>query len=237
MYIVCLELVQEEIKNDTLLWRCIHAIQGPIYHIELIFVKDRIADAFMVSAYCPEGFPQFIPDRAYSDNEKRKISYYRLNNVSTEKENEMLRLVEKIVNEKNHRMSTIAMIGSSLPKIFKPYFEYIFEAILVAVKREEKEIKGEKKTEPYIDFHVGQDKKTKPVYCVTLIKEVVDKLYGLDPGVITDETNCTDFICILESKLKLISRMETPPVLWWHDRKKYDFEILNNYLKRVDYLL
>jgi predicted esterase YcpF (UPF0227 family) len=236
MYLVCLEYVFENMKeNDTFIWKCIRLIQGPIYHVELIFVKDRIADALMVSVYCPGGFPIFIKDRSYSDKERRKITYYKLNNVSVEKENEMLRMVEKIVSEKQYKMSTTSMIGSSLPGIFKPYFEFIFN-ILVNILREPSTTRDDA-VESYIDFKTGQDTKTHPIYCVTLTKLILDKIYQLDENVITDETNCTDLICILESKLKLITKMETPPLLWWHDTKHYNFETLNTYLKRIDYLL
>jgi hypothetical protein len=187
IYLVFIEAKEDLVKGVA--WEFVKALMGPIIHVELVVMNDRVLDSLHVNIPdCPGGYPIFERNKQF---EELKDGQYHWVKIPTDhaKEAKTKALIEKILEERTYQMSVEEMLGSVIPEEFHSWFPWIFKRAFTS--------KYEAPT------RTGQ-----PVYCTSLCTKVLKEGYGMTD--LPEKCTASELLYILTKVKKFEVKPTTP---------------------------
>jgi len=193
-YLVCF------VRNDRNRWLWIleqmaHSIRGPIYHIEPVFYQDFYGDSLLVSGKCKDGYPVIVEQRRFGNKKAHyDLHWYEFQDLTYELEYQIRDEAEKMIASKEYRVSMTEMIGSSVSRVMRPFFEQFM--FWMHASREK---------------FVMDYEKSKPVFCASMVSILLNKVLFKEKPLPTNLPS-TDLILTLERR-GVLTKCKHAPVL------------------------
>ncbi len=145
----------------------VKGIQGKYFHVELVFIKDYVAESLILSSRCEDGWPCLVKKREFNKYKTPyNIYWYKFLGITTEQEIEVKRTVERLIAARGHRMNMYSMIFGSLPSFVSSFRDIFLE---VYYRSNGLKLKGPK------EFAGNADIPFKHTFCSEFIATVLNE--------------------------------------------------------------
>ena len=108
---------KEHPRSGTFLKELAVALQGPIKHVELVHVKDLIANALAVTLYDRE--PKIQNKRTYEDTENVEIEWYKFKLIDHFSDVAIRQAMDDFVYSKEYVIDPTMLLNVSIPGFLK----------------------------------------------------------------------------------------------------------------------
>jgi hypothetical protein len=214
MYLVAFKLRKRNPRGGLIYQMC-NALLGPVVHCELAFVQGFDCDALVITARCPKGLPIYYLHRLYDDHDgKYDIVWYKFNTVMYQDICACQTRAKAICKEEKHKLSMYEMMGSTLPRAFRVFYEYGIALLF-----------GE------LEYVMEYDEPVTHLFCVTLLLLCFAPLFPdvLAPANEVDHTYNSSELFARLLNAKLIEKCDAVPVEPKQKQEKY-LDMLQNSL-------
>lgn len=208
MLLVCYELKKKEAErlNPGFFTRVIETMQGPYFHCELVFVKDRVPDALFISGRCTDGWPVILPARIFNKHSKPiHVRWFKFTGLSAQQELQVKKTTETYVNTKKCRMNMYSMIDVAIPS-FVSWFGFVYTRMLRCYLRTTDADDSNETSYAYTD-----NKECKQTFCSEMISMILNEALPEVKPAIPTPMNISDMVVHL-LQAKRVQRLEQADV-------------------------
>jgi hypothetical protein len=184
-------MYRKPVEQKRLLWQMARAMQGPVMHLELVFVNHFVPTSFCLTSRITDKYPKFIVRKLLPKTKQHRLVFYEFTTATAEQVIEAWNLCEKIVKDQEYQMCTKTSIASVLPANFSAFFKMLYTSVLRDT------------------VFRTPDQGKKSIYCVTLTGLVLNKVFPTLPPI-GNTMNATDLLVLL-TRQGLVKRVDGNP--------------------------